>query len=463
MIPPANTPRPLVVGFGVTGRAVARHLGVGGPPPVVIDDRPDADTATAAHRLGIDVEGAPDRARLAALVAGASMIVVSPGVPATHPVFALAAAAGVAVRSEIELAWTILAARARPRPRLVAVTGTNGKTSVVSAVAAVLAASGLRVGTGGNIGNPLVEVAGADVDVIVAEVSSAQLSCTDAWHPDVSCWLNFSPDHLDWHPSVDAYQAAKARIWANQGPGDTVVINADDPVVVRHAAGVAPGVRVVTFSTRGPADYHLSGGMVVESPATSVTAVAALPRRLPHDLGNALAVTAVARAGGASIEGCARGLAASTPLPHRVQWVAEAGGIAWYDDSKATTPASVLAAVAGFASVILIAGGRNKGLDLSALRAAVPPVRSAVAIGEASGEIEEALGEVIPVAVATTMDEAVARARVTARPGDVVILSPGCASFDWYRNYGDRGDDFAAAVRRQTDGAGGPERQDQPC
>lgn len=442
---------PLVVGFGVTGRALARHLADQGRRPVVVDDHPAPDADVDAARLGVTLEVAPDRERLKALVAAAGMVVPSPGVPISHPVFAMAEANGVAVVAEIELGWETLAARGDHRPRLVAITGTNGKTTVTTDVAAMLSASGMRVATAGNIGTPLVAVAGSDLlAVIVAEVSSFQLAATRRWHPDVSCWLNFSADHLDWHPTLDDYAEAKAAVWANQGAGDTVVVNADDAAVMARAAAANLTARVVTFSTQGAADYHLEGETLVEAPGVVLAQTSDLVRNLPHDRANALAALAVARAAGASEDGCRRGLQAATILPHRVQLVAENAGVRWYDDSKATTPASVLAAVAGFGSVVLIAGGRNKGLDLSALLDAVPPVRAVVAIGEAAEELAAVFGEVIPLSVATSMTSAVALAARYAQPGDAVVLSPGCASFDWYRSYAQRGDDFAAVVHQLT-------------
>ncbi len=172
----------------------------------------------------------------------------------------------------------------------------------------------------------------------------------------------------------------------------------------------------------------------------------ALRRALPHDLANALAAAAVADAAGATPDGTRAALEHFHGLPHRVQRIAESGGVGWFDDSKATTPASVLAAVAGFPSVVLIAGGRNKGLDLRALAASVPPVRAVVAIGEAGGEVGAAFAGAVPVEPAPTMAAAVSAAGRLARPGDVVLLSPGCASFDWYRSYAERGDHFAALV-----------------
>jgi UDP-N-acetylmuramoylalanine--D-glutamate ligase len=438
----------LVIGFGVTGRALARHLG----PVTVVDDRPADDADAAAAALGATLVRAPDEPRLAALVAAADVVVVSPGVPVRHPVYRLAEASATPLRSELELGWQRLAARPRPRPDVLAVTGTNGKTTVTTLVTALLAAGGARPAAAGNIGTPLIDLVDEDLEWIVTEVSSFQLRFTEGWHPRVSGWLNLSPDHLDWHPDLDDYAASKARIWANQGPGDTVVVNADDPAVASRAAeSVSDRVELVTWSTAAraatdrPTTYAVVDGRLCER-GRPVMALDELARSLPHDVANALAALALARAAGATLDACCEVLATAPVLPHRVAAVAEVDGVAWYDDSKATTPASVLAAVAGFSSVVLIAGGHNKGLDLGALSAAVPPVHAAVAIGDAAGEVVAALEDLVPTVEAATMTEAVARAAELARPGDAVILSPGCASFDWYRSYGERGDDFAGRV-----------------
>jgi UDP-N-acetylmuramoylalanine--D-glutamate ligase len=331
------------------------------------------------------------------------------------------------------------------------VTGTNGKTTVVTLVAGMLEASGLRACAAGNIGLPLIDAVERDTEVVVAEVSSFQLQFTDAFRPAACCWLNAAENHLDWHPSMAHYAAAKARIWAAQGPGDVAVVNLDDPTVVGAADGaghgIPPGVARRTFSTSGPADFMLvrERGVLV-GPEGDLVPVASLPRALPHDLANALAAAALTEAAGGTVMGSRTALEHFEGLPHRLQRIAEGDGVGWYDDSKATTPASVLAAVAGFASVVLIAGGRNKGLDLSALAAAAPPVRAVVAIGEAGGEVQAAFSGVVPVERVSTMGEAVLAAGRIAGPGDVVLLSPGCASFDWYRSYGERGDHFAGLV-----------------
>jgi len=422
--------------------SVARHLHERGARVLALDDAPDDQVRTHAARLGIDLVEAPDAAALASLVGRVDVVVPSPGVALAHPVFALAEAQGIPVRGEVELAfrWTELP--------VVAVTGTNGKTTVTALITEMLVASGVAAVAGGNIGVPLSDAVRRDVEVVVAEVSSFQLWWTDTFRPKVGVWLNLAEDHLDWHADVENYAAAKARIWSHQKKGDLAVVNADDPVVVRHAAD-APA-RVETFGLRRPADWRLVDGVLVGPPGR-ILAVSELRRSLPHDIANALAASAAALAAGGTLEGVRAALRGFDTLPHRLALVAEAGGIRWYDDSKATNPHAVVAALSGFESVVLIAGGRNKGLDLTMLGAGAEPVRAVVALGEAGAEVEAAFAGLRPVTRVTTMADAVAVAATTAQPGDVVLLSPGCASFDQYGSYAERGDDFARCVHRLYD------------
>ncbi|MHB1924350.1 MAG: UDP-N-acetylmuramoyl-L-alanine--D-glutamate ligase [Acidimicrobiales bacterium] len=427
----------LVLGLGVSGRSVVSTLQQRGWRVDVVDDRPSDATREFATRAGVTMYEAPGGAELAELAARSGLVVVSPGLPPTHPVFALP---GVEPISEIELGsrWVTVP--------MVAVTGTNGKTTVATMVAAMLEASHRRSLAAGNIGLPLVEAAGQEADVLVVEVSSFQLALSFSFHPAVAVWLNFAPDHLDWHPDLDHYAASKARIWARQGPGDTAVLNATDPVVMAAASGIPAGVRRVTFGG-ADSDYRCRSGQLI-GPDGPILAVSEMPRSLPHDIDNALAATAAAVSAGAELDACRTVLAQFDSLPHRVEFVAEIGGVGFYDDSKATTPASVLAALAGFDSVVLLAGGQNKGLDLGALRAGAGRLRAVVAIGAAGAEVEEALGDLTTVRRASSMAEAVDTAAAAAHPGDVVLLSPGCASFDWYRSYAERGDDFARCVKQ---------------
>jgi UDP-N-acetylmuramoylalanine--D-glutamate ligase len=436
------------MGLAVTGQAVARALLARGWEVVAADDRPGPGARRTAAELGITLLEAPAPDQLAGLAAGADVVVVSPGVPAGHAVFSLPA--GPEIVSEIELA-----ARWAPVP-MVAVTGTNGKTTVVTLVARMLAESGIKSVAAGNIGLPLIEAVdsiAAGEGVLVVEVSSFQLALTSSFHAAVATWLNLAEDHLDWHPTREHYAAAKARVWLNQGPEDTAVVNAEDEAVMRAATRGpgAPRSRVVTFGRQG--EYTCRDGALMAPDGAAIAAIGDLPRSLPHDVSNYLAAVASALPAGATIPGSRRALLGFEGLPHRVAYVRESGGVRFYDDSKATTPASVLAALSGFDSVVLIAGGRNKGLDLGVLRGGASHIRSVVAIGEAAGEIAAVFSGMRPVRQAVSMQEAVELAAGEARPGDAVLLSPGCASFDWYGSYAERGDAFVAALSRLT----GPE------
>ena len=449
LVSPAGRPAPapaapareraLVVGLGRSNQAVARHLLVRGATVTAVDDAPGPEARAAAASLGLVLAERPTVEVLADMVVRADLVVPAPGVPASHPVYGLARAAGVAVRGEVELA-----SRWSSCPML-AITGTNGKTTVTSLVADMLVASGIPSMAAGNIGLPLSDaVSNQDLKMVVAEVSSFQLAFAESFRPVVAVWLNLAADHLDWHGTLEAYVAAKARIWARQGPADVAVVNADDPIVMAEAAH-APS-RVVTFGLQAAgADFTVVDGWL-RGPDGLLLEVAALSRSLPHDVANALAASAAALAAGATVDGVRAALTGFAPLPHRLALVAYAGGVRWYDDSKATNPHAAVAAVRGFDSVVLVAGGRNKGLDLAPLSEAADRIRAVVAIGEAAPQVVAAFAGRRPVRVAGSMAEAVAAAADAARQGDVVLLSPGCASFDWYRSYAERGDDFAAAV-----------------
>jgi len=432
----------VVLGLGVTGRAVARALLERGVVVVAVDDHPSDEALAAAASLGVELVVAPSEQELRDLVAGVDALLPSPGVPDRHGAFAAADEAGVPVLSEFDLGG-----RWDDRP-LVAITGTDGKTTVTTMVTEMLLASGRRAVACGNTETPLVEaIADPEAEVFVVEASSFRLGHTRRFRPSVAVWLNFAPDHLDVHDSLAAYEAAKARIWSDLDDGGSVAVaNAEDPVVL---ANRNPAVETITFGAEGSgADATVVDGELRLPDGTHLLAVDDLPRCLPHDVANALAASLAALAAGADLDAVRTVLARFEGLPHRVQLVAEADGVRWYDDSKATTPHATLAAVAGLGSVVLVAGGRNKGLDLTPLAAGVPPVRAAVAMGEAAGEVATALGDRCEVVtVSTDMADVVAAAARLARPGDSVLLSPGCTSFDWFHSYAERGDAFAAAVR----------------
>ncbi|MEO6121891.1 MAG: UDP-N-acetylmuramoyl-L-alanine--D-glutamate ligase [Acidimicrobiales bacterium] len=429
--------RAVVVGLGVTGRSVVAHLVARDWDVVVVEDSPGPNTAAEVAGLGARLGAVAD-------VSGAELVVPNPGVRPGHPAVVLARRGGVTVQGEIELAWREAAGRT-----IVAVTGTNGKTTVCTLVAAMVVAAGRSAVAAGNIGLPLLDAVAFPTEVLVVEVSSFQLFWTEAFRPDVAVWLNLAEDHLDWHPDMGHYATAKSRIWVNQHADDVAVVNAEDRRVM--AAATAAPSRLVTFGLdRG--DYRVRAGWLrgpEPGPDGEVVAVGDLARSQPHELANGLAATAAARAVGVPTARCAGVLAGFAGLPHRVQFVGRCDGVSYYDDSKATTPASVLAALAGFPSAVLIAGGRNKGLDLGALRAGADRLRAVVAIGESAPEVTSAFAGAVPVETAPSMAAAVTAARRAAHDGDAVLLSPGCTSYDWYRSYAERGEDFTACVRAE--------------
>lgn len=434
-------------GRGVTAALLRREYDV-----VAVDDRQSDSLDAFAAERGIDLHIAPGADELGRLLASATGFVPSPGLPESHPSFAAAAAAGVPTVSEFDLAqeWD--------DRNFVAVTGTDGKTTVTSMIAEILTVAGQHTIVAGNTEPPLVTaIDDATYDLFVVEASSFRLAHSSTFRPTAAAWLNFGPDHLDVHASLDTYELAKASIWARHAGNDVAVANIDDEVVMRHAPAGAE-----TFGLTGGTHCVVDGALSLDG--TSLLEVDQLWRTLPHDITNALAAAAIARAAGASPIAIAEGLRGFRGLPHRVELVGERDGIRWYNDSKATTPHAVAAAVGGFESVVLIAGGRNKGLDLSSM-AEHQPVHAVVATGDATDEIVAAFAGGAKVVTADSMEAAVAAAAELARTGDAVVLSPGCTSYDWYANYGERGEHFTSLVRdytgrtdQQTDQQAGQQR-----
>lgn len=415
---------------------------------VALDDGPERDVlldrSSELAELGCEVLIAPEPTVVAAVLERVDLVMASPGVRPDHPVVTAALGLGLPVRSEIDLAAERITAP------IIAVTGTNGKTTTVEMIAAMLIADGRTVLCGGNIGTPLISFARMPADVVVAEVSSFQLHfVTEAFRPRIAVLLNVADDHLDWHGSFDAYQADKCRVFAAQQPDDVVIMNADDAAVQGlMARGVTGKGRVISVGSADHLDYFVDGEEL-RTPARLLTTKSELPRALPHDITNALVSAAAAIAFGASDAAVREVLKNYVTLPHRVQRIGENWGVSFYNDSKATNPHATLRAVEAFDSVVLLAGGLNKGLDLTSLRATVPPVKAVVAFGSAQHEVEAAFSGLVPVLCADAMPEAVRSAASIARSGDVVLLSPGCASFDMYPGgYTERGDHFASIVRQ---------------
>lgn len=418
--------RAVVVGAGLTGVAVRRHFEEQGYEVVVIDD----------------ASGQVPEAEVDRIVASADVMYPSAGVKPTHAAWRAALAHGVPVVGELDLA------QQTAKVPVVAVTASNGKTTIATLISEMLIASGLNAVAAGNIGYPLIDAVKTDAELVVAEVSSFQLYAAREFRPAAAVWANVSPNHLDWHGTFEEYVAAKTRIFRNQTPDDTAIANTADAVVMEAAS--SSWARVVTFGPDGC--FRERDGKLVyrESGADGervIVSVGELPRSMPHDIDNALAALAAAHSAGGDLGACASALRAFRGVRHRLELVGEAGGVRWFNDSSATTPESVLAALSGLDSVVLIAGGRNKGVDLSLLGRKADRVRAVIAIGESAPEIEAAFSPATAVAKADSMDDAVTRAACLARSGDVVVLSPGCASYDWYGSYVERGDDFTRAVQ----------------
>lgn len=433
----------LLAGYAVTNQSLAAQLAERGHPVVAADDAPLEPARGHAASLGVELLEGPDPAAWRALADRARAVVPTPGLPESHPVLAAAAAAGTPIISEFDLAQ-----RWDSRPTL-AVTGTNGKTTVTRMAAAMLEASGISACVAGNTGTPLAEaIRDSRPAVFVVEASSFRLGHSRCYRPSVGAWLNFSPDHLDVHASVESYRSAKAAIWRRSDEESTAVVNLDDPVVAAHSPDRG---RVVTFGIH-QGDFRVRDGELWAC-SQKLADVGELARPQPHELSNHLAAAAVAMSAGASLEAVGSAMLAWAGLPHRVALVGEYRGVRYYDDSKATTPHAVCAAVRSVGPAVLVAGGRNKGLDLGPMADAADKVRSVVAIGDASSELEEVFAGRCPVTVAGSMEEAVRVAAGSAHPGEAVLLSPGCASFDWYGSYAERGDHFCRLVQEMIGGS----------
>ncbi|HUG74177.1 MAG TPA: UDP-N-acetylmuramoyl-L-alanine--D-glutamate ligase [Acidimicrobiia bacterium] len=414
----------LVLGAAVSGRAAATLLRALGEQVVVYD-------ADASAVTGVDADAHYGGDWLPGLLDGVDLVVTSPGISPASPPLAAALASELPVWSELELAWRHL------RSPLGAVTATNGKTTVTEAAAAMLVASGLDAVAAGNIGNPLCAEVGAGRDILVVEASSFQLAFIERFHAPAAVLLNVAPDHLDWHGTFDHYVASKQRILERQAPEDIVVYDHDDTgataaVAVASARRVAVSGRQVTPDGFGREGSSLRLGDVVV-PADE------LGRDDDVFLVDLAAAAALALHLGATADGIAGAARAYRPGRHRRQLIGEWAGVRWVDDSKATNPHAALASIRSFDSVVLIAGGRAKGLDLTPL-AAEPGVRQLIGIGEAGTALVAASrgGR-----IAVDMAEAVRIAAEVAEPGDTVLLAPGAASFDMFASYAERGDAFA--------------------
>jgi UDP-N-acetylmuramoylalanine--D-glutamate ligase len=446
--------RALVIGLGASGRAAADVLSAAGVAVTLCDDRRDHPAADAARQAGHEV--VLDRPALDLLEA-VELVVPSPGVPERAPVLERAGAIGTPVWSEPELGW-----RLHPH-RLLAVTGTNGKTSTTELLAAMVEAGGLDAVACGNIGTPFSTAAAAAATdaVLVAELSSFQLRFAGTLRPEVGVLLNLADDHLDWHGGFDAYAAAKSRLWEAQGVGDWAVANAVDTVTLELRDRRAPGAHA-TFSGESAVDGVgvgvVDGHLHADTPTFTgaLLPLASLPLDAPHHVANVAAAACAALLAGVEASAVAEVAARFRPGRHRLELVREAGGIRWVDDSKATNVHAAAAALRSAPSLVWLAGGLAKGVDLAALAPHLGAVHDAVLFGTAAEELAAVCGAAdVTAHVVGSIEEAVEVAAGVARAGDTVLLAPACASFDQFRDYAERGDRFAAAVEAVVQGQGG--------
>lgn len=443
----------LVVGLARSGAAAARLAAREGAQVTVTDRRTAPELAEALAPL----EGLPVSLALGghdeAAFTSTDLVVVSPGVPLTLPGIAAARRAGVPVVGEVELAFRLL-----DDVPVVAITGTNGK-STTTALTGRLFQEDRAAFVGGNLGTPLSELllSGARCDVAVVELSSFQLEGIERFRPRVGAILNVTPDHLDRYAGMDEYAAAKARLFANQQPGDAAVANERDPLALAAARSTRGDVVTFGFGPRAPMAARDDGEVLRWTGPTGEPEryrIRSRALRGRHNRENGMAAVACARLMGVPGPAVQRGLDGFPGLPHRLELVSERGGVEWVNDSKATNVDSTVVGLSAFPagrpSVVLLLGGRGKKAPYEPLRALLPGrVKALLTLGEDAPAIERELGDLVPTESCGDLPTAVARAARLAVPGDVVLLSPACASYDQFRSYEDRGETFrrlAAAV-----------------
>ena len=436
----------LIVGLGKTGLSCARYLAAQNVEVAITDSRkhpPEVDVLlkelpdTALFLGGFDEQ----------VFESAEELIVSPGISLHEPVIATAVERGIPVAGDIELF-----AKASTAP-VIAITGSNGKSTVTSLVGMMAREDQRDVRVGGNIGVPALDlIQEQEPDLYVLELSSFQLESTRSLNASVAAVLNVSSDHMDRYDNVDEYTAAKHRVFNGDG---VMVLNADDERVM---AMQQPGREVVYFGVANHGYVQERGGYVADEYDGQIWLCRGKERLIKqselhvvgkHNLSNALAALAIGEAAGFSMEAMLTALCAFPGLPHRMQWVAEQDNVRWYNDSKATNVGATIAALQGMdGKVVLIAGGDSKGADFSPMVEAVKAnARAVVLIGRDTSGLRSALDGATPLIDAENMVDAVEKARMNAKSGDCILLSPACASFDMYKNYEQRGDVFVDAVR----------------
>jgi UDP-N-acetylmuramoylalanine--D-glutamate ligase len=447
--------RVLVYGLGLSGRAAAKMLLERGVSVVAVDSKTDVDVSDFAGKFELWPGG--ELSELPPPAGGFDAVIVSPGVPMDKPLLEDARRKGVPVIAEVELAAPFI------NGPIVAITGSNGKSTTTALTGAMLKAAGHKVEVCGNIGDPLVgKIEGPVGRVFVVELSSFQIEGIVTLKPRAAALLNLAEDHLDRYGSMAVYGAAKKRLFLTQDAAGIAVLNADDP----ETLDVETQARKRFFSRRGRVEdgCYAKDGRVIEvtpgEPDVDLFLASDVPLAGVQNLENAMAAALLARAIGAEPSELRTGLIGFKGLPHRMERVGEKDGVVWYNDSKGTNPAATSKSLEGFedGTVHLILGGRNKGADLTTLTPIVrQKVRRAYLIGESAGDFEKALEGAVPLEHSETMERAVQSAAQQAKAGEAVVLSPACASFDQFRNFVHRGEVFQDLVRQVLGGPHGEE------
>jgi UDP-N-acetylmuramoylalanine--D-glutamate ligase len=436
-----------VVGLGVTGRALVPFLTAHGAKVTVSDSR-------QAHELPSEVERiAPYAPRLdlgghsECVFTTADLIIISPGVPLTIPSLVAARERGIPILGELELAFRHL------KKPMVAITGSNGKSTTVELTAHLLRSGGISAYVAGNIGKPLVQyvMEGQQEQVVVVEASSFQLETVDTFRPEWGIFLNVSPDHLDRYPDLEAYATAKAALFGKQRSEDMAILNLDDDLVSHFSRQIKSRLRFFSRTKTVDRGAFVQGGAIVlaENGDRDKVFLRNVHLKRRHNLENVMAALLVAHDLGVSVENMEKGLDTFTALPHRMQFVTRIKGVDYYDDSKGTNVGAVVEALRGLDQpVVLILGGRDKNSDFRILNQPIKEkARAVIILGEAKEAIHRAVTGVAPTYLVHDLKEAVRTSCELAQEGDAVLLSPACASFDMFQNYAHRGRVFQELVR----------------
>jgi UDP-N-acetylmuramoylalanine--D-glutamate ligase len=440
--------RILVIGLGKTGIASVRFLMGQGARVMVTDAKPQAELKDAVHELGSLSANLEFCAYNTDILSRVDTIVPSPGVPPVDIILAAAQKRKIPIISEIELAYRFL------KPPLIAITGTNGKTTTTTLIGHILAREGKRVFVGGNIGNPLIGYLEGkqDDDYAVVEVSSFQLQWIQSFHPFVAILLNTTCDHVDYHGSFEAYRATKERIFESQKDSDLAILNADEPRSFLLERNMTAKVQFFSAKTQVKKGIFLRDRTLVHFTADGDCEEYPLDMiKIPglHNIENVMAAIMAARYCGCSPRNIISAVADFKGIPHRIEFTEEKNGVAFYDDSKGTNVGAVARALETFSRpIILLMGGRDKEGDFGTLSPLIrSKVKELVLFGEARDKIYDLVGDAVKTSKTTTLKEAIELAYRHSRPGDVVLLSPGCASFDEFSNYKERGRFFKDVVK----------------